>query len=185
MSSTLPTARRHLCTELIRTTAGTCRLGCGAETFHGQLSTDSGKARAPLSGVHQHRPDATEEMAFARRACGKFGMGSGTATAITRQCMATAVVAYKEAFGFDAPSYTLRRLSKNRYAMVFCGSNPCIAHPIMWERVMRNRRSRRSSSLIHAAMKRRCTPPSIWPSSPKPIRHSFTAWPASHRTRPD
>jgi anaerobic selenocysteine-containing dehydrogenase len=47
----------------------------------------------------------TEEMALLG-ALAKFGMGMLHGDGNTRQCMATAVVAYKEAFGFDAPPYT-------------------------------------------------------------------------------
>jgi anaerobic selenocysteine-containing dehydrogenase len=54
--------------------------------------------------------------------------------------MATAVVAYKQAFGFDAPPYTYADYEESD-CLIFVGANPCIAHPIMWERVMRNRRS--------------------------------------------
>ena len=41
-------------------------------------------------------------------AVAKFGMGMVHGDGNTRQCMATAVVAYKQAFGFDAPPYTYR-----------------------------------------------------------------------------
>lgn len=81
----------------------------------------------------------TEEMAYLG-SLAKFGMGLRHGDGNTRQCMATAVVAYKQAFGFDAPPYTYADFEESD-ALVFVGSNPCIAHPIMWERVMRNRRS--------------------------------------------
>ncbi|HEX2041590.1 MAG TPA: molybdopterin-dependent oxidoreductase, partial [Acidimicrobiales bacterium] len=45
---------------------------------------------------------ASEEMALLG-ALAKFGMGMVHGDGNTRQCMATAVVAYKECFGFDAP----------------------------------------------------------------------------------
>jgi len=80
----------------------------------------------------------TEEMAFLG-ALAKFGMGMLHGDGNTRQCMATAAVAYKQSFGFDAPPYTYADFEESD-ALVFVGSNPCIAHPIMWERVMRNRR---------------------------------------------
>ena len=79
----------------------------------------------------------TEEMAFLG-ALGKFGMGIVHGDGNTRQCMATAVVAYKQAFGFDAPPYTYADFEQSD-VIVFWGANPCLAHPIMWERVMRNR----------------------------------------------
>ena len=69
----------------------------------------------------------------------KFGMGWLHGDGNTRQCMATAVVAYKQAFGFDAPPYTYQDFEESD-VLVFVGANPCIAHPIMWQRVMRNQR---------------------------------------------
>jgi assimilatory nitrate reductase catalytic subunit len=79
----------------------------------------------------------TEEMALLG-ALAKFGMGMVHGDGNTRQCMATAVVAYKQAFGFDAPPYSYKDFEESD-CLVFVGANPCIAHPIMWERVMRNR----------------------------------------------
>lgn len=80
-----------------------------------------------------------EEMAFLG-ALGKFGMGMLHADGNTRQCMATAVTAYKESFGFDAPPYTYEDFEQS-HCLVFVGANPCIGHPIMWERVLRNQHS--------------------------------------------
>ncbi len=79
----------------------------------------------------------TEEMALLG-ALAKFGMGMLHGDGNTRQCMATAVVAYKQSFGFDAPPYTYADLEESD-VLVFVGANPCIAHPILWQRVMRNR----------------------------------------------
>ncbi|MEZ5943018.1 MAG: nitrate reductase [Planctomycetaceae bacterium] len=78
----------------------------------------------------------SEEMAFLG-ALAKFGMGILHGDGNTRQCMATAVVAYKQAFGFDAPPYTYADFEESDVT-VLVGSNLCLAHPIMWERVMRN-----------------------------------------------
>jgi anaerobic selenocysteine-containing dehydrogenase len=78
----------------------------------------------------------TEEMALLG-ALAKFGMGMLHGDGNTRQCMATAVVAYKEAFGFDAPPYTYADFEESD-VIVLVGSNLCIAHPILWQRVMRN-----------------------------------------------
>lgn len=78
----------------------------------------------------------TEEMALLG-ALAKFGMGMIHGDGNTRQCMATAVTAYKESFGFDAPPYTHQDFEESD-VMVLVGSNLCVAHPIMWERVRRN-----------------------------------------------
>ena len=94
----------------------------------------------------QHGPEAvaflstgqmpTEEMALLG-ALAKFGMGMVHGDGNTRQCMATSVVAYKQAFGFDAPPYTYRDFEQSD-VILLVGANLCIAHPIMWERVLRN-----------------------------------------------
>ena len=72
-------------------------------------------------------------------ALAKFGMGMKHGDGNTRQCMATAVVAYKQSFGFDAPPYSYKDFEESD-VMVFVGANPCVAHPIMWERVAMNKR---------------------------------------------
>ncbi len=81
----------------------------------------------------------TEELAYLG-ALAKFGMGMVHGDGNTRQCMATAAVAYKGAFGFDAPPFSYEDLEQSD-VLVFVGANPCIAHPILWERVLRNRHS--------------------------------------------
>ena len=79
----------------------------------------------------------TEELALLG-ALAKFGMGIVHGDGNTRQCMATAVAAYKESFGFDAPPYTYADFEQSD-VIVLIGSNLCIAHPILWQRVLRNR----------------------------------------------
>ncbi|WP_171187789.1 molybdopterin oxidoreductase family protein [Alienimonas chondri] len=79
----------------------------------------------------------TEEMALLG-AVAKFGMGLVHGDGNTRQCMATAAVAYKQSVGFDAPPYTYADFEESD-CLIFVGANPCLAHPIMWERVMRNK----------------------------------------------
>ncbi|MFG0248812.1 MAG: molybdopterin-dependent oxidoreductase, partial [Phycisphaeraceae bacterium JB051] len=80
---------------------------------------------------------ACEEMAMLG-SLAKFGMGMIHGDGNTRQCMATAVTAYKQSFGFDAPPYTYEDFEESD-VMFFVGSNLCIAHPILWQRVMRNK----------------------------------------------
>lgn len=78
----------------------------------------------------------TEEMALLG-ALAKFGMGLVHGDGNTRQCMATSVVAYKQAFGFDAPPYSYADFEASD-VVILVGSNLCIAHPILWERIARN-----------------------------------------------
>lgn len=97
--------------------------------------------------MHEHGPESvawlgtgqmpTEEMALLG-AVAKFGMGIRHGDANTRQCMATAATAYKQSFGFDAPPFTYQDFEESD-VLVFVGSNLCIAHPIMWQRVLRNK----------------------------------------------
>jgi assimilatory nitrate reductase catalytic subunit len=95
----------------------------------------------------RHGPDAlawlgtgqitTEELAFLG-VLGKMGMGIRHGDGNTRQCMATSVTAYKESFGFDAPPFSYDDFEESD-VLVFVGSNLCVAHPILWQRVLRNR----------------------------------------------
>ncbi|TVP75063.1 MAG: nitrate reductase, partial [Puniceicoccaceae bacterium] len=80
----------------------------------------------------------TEEMAFLG-ALAKIGMGMRHGDGNTRQCMATAVTAYKQSFGYDAPPFSYKDFEESD-VLIFVGANPCIAHPIMWQRVMLNQR---------------------------------------------
>jgi assimilatory nitrate reductase catalytic subunit len=79
----------------------------------------------------------TEEMALLGTVA-KFGMGLVHGDSNTRQCMATSAVAYKQSLGFDAPPYTYDDLEQSDVILLI-GSNLCIAHPILWERVLKNR----------------------------------------------
>jgi assimilatory nitrate reductase catalytic subunit len=128
-------------TPLLRNAAG--RLApvdwdVAAATFAGRLK-DIQRRRGPDSvawlGTGQI---PTEELALLG-SLAKFGMGIVHGDGNTRQCMATAVVAYKQAFGFDAPPYTYGDFEASD-VIVLVGSNLCIAHPILWERVLRNPR---------------------------------------------
>ncbi len=106
------------------------------EAFCGQFKTIKarhGQESVAFLGTGQV---TTEEMALLG-CLFKFGMGFVHCDSNTRQCMATAHVAYKESFGFDAPPFTYADFEESD-VLVFVGANPCIAHPIMWQRVMRN-----------------------------------------------
>ncbi len=78
----------------------------------------------------------SEELAYLG-SLAKFGMGMIHGDGNTRQCMATAVAAYKQSFGFDAPPYTYQDFEESD-VIILSGSNLCIAHPILWQRILRN-----------------------------------------------
>lgn len=78
----------------------------------------------------------TEEMALAGHIGRNFLGGNGDGN--TRLCMATAVVAYKQSFGFDSPPYTFEDLELSDVA-IFIGCNPVVAHPILWRRLVDGR----------------------------------------------
>lgn len=56
----------------------------------------------------------------------------------TRLCMATAVVAHKQSYGFDSPPYTLNDVELSD-TVILIGANPVVAHPILWDRIRRNK----------------------------------------------
>ena len=97
------------------------------------IQAEHGRESVAFLGTGQM---VTEELAFLG-CLAKFGMGMRHGDGNTRQCMATAAVAYKQSFGFDAPPYTYADFEESD-TIILIGSNLCIAHPIMWERVMRN-----------------------------------------------
>ncbi|WP_052669125.1 molybdopterin oxidoreductase family protein [Nitriliruptor alkaliphilus] len=78
----------------------------------------------------------TEEMAVLGTVA-KFGLGIRHGDGNTRQCMATAVTAYKQSFGADTPPYTYADLEASD-VVVLVGSNLAVAHPILWQRLRSN-----------------------------------------------
>ena len=114
-------------------------------TFVERMKAIQARARPGVGRLLEHRPDCTEEMALLG-ALAKFGMGMLHGDGNTRQCMATSVVAYKQAFGFDAPPYTYADFEESD-VIVLVGTNLCIAHPILWQRVCGTRIDPRSSSI--------------------------------------
>ncbi|WP_027636650.1 molybdopterin oxidoreductase family protein [Clostridium butyricum] len=56
----------------------------------------------------------------------------------TRLCMATAVVAHKQSYGFDSPPYTLNDVELSD-TVILIGANPVVAHPILWDRIRSNK----------------------------------------------
>lgn len=81
----------------------------------------------------------TEEMALLSHIVRDYLGGHGDGN--TRLCMATSVVAHKQAFGFDSPPYTLNDAELSD-TLIFIGANPVIAHPILWGRVKENKNAK-------------------------------------------
>jgi anaerobic selenocysteine-containing dehydrogenase len=132
--ATVPLMRRHRGEALAETDWETA-LGTFVQRFK-RIQEQHGPASVAFLGTGQI---TIEELALLG-AFAKFGMGMVHGDGNTRQCMATSVVAYKQAFGFDAPPYTYADFEASD-VLVFVGANPCIAHPIMWERVCKNKTS--------------------------------------------
>ena len=102
----------------------------------GRIQETHGRDAVAFLGTGQM---PTEELAFLG-ALGKFGLGMVHGDGNTRQCMATAATAYKQSFGFDAPPYSYEDFEQSD-VIVLVGSNLCITHPILWERICRNDRN--------------------------------------------
>lgn len=80
----------------------------------------------------------TEEMAMLGQV-GRTGMGiEGDGN--TRQCMASAVVSYKQAFGFDAPPMTYEDIEHSD-CIIFVGSNAAITHAIIFNRIKKHNKN--------------------------------------------
>jgi len=105
-------------------------------TFTARLRAVQARHGAEAAAFLSTGQIATEEMVYLG-ALAKLGMGMVHGDGNTRQCMATAVTAYKEAFGFDAPPYTYADFEQSD-VIILVGANLCVAHPIMWERIAAN-----------------------------------------------
>ncbi len=131
-----PTARRRRCCATRQggcgRSIGTTALTVFCERFKA-IQQRHGRESVAFLSTGQI---ATEEMALLG-SLAKFGMGMLHGDGNTRQCMATSVVAYKQSFGFDAPPYTYDDFEESD-VIVLVGSNLCIAHPILWQRICRN-----------------------------------------------
>ncbi|WP_336001047.1 assimilatory nitrate reductase NasA [Halorientalis halophila] len=96
-----------------------------AERFDAALARDR-NAVAVLGSGQQ-----TNEAAYALGKLARGGMGTRYYDANTTLCMASAVTAYYEAFGSDAPPTTYDDIPEAQTHVVW-GANPAIAHPVMF-----------------------------------------------------
>jgi len=107
-----------------------------------QTTWDVALARAVegLQAVHARDPDAvailgsgqqTNEAAYALGKLARGGFGTRNYDANTTLCMASAVTAYYQAFGSDAPPCTYADIGEADRHVVW-GANPAVAHPVMF-----------------------------------------------------
>ena len=73
----------------------------------------------------------TNEAAYALGKLARGGLGTRYYDANTTLCMASAVTAYYQAFGSDAPPPTYEDIPEARTHVVW-GANPAVAHPVMY-----------------------------------------------------
>ncbi|MGJ8678140.1 MAG: molybdopterin oxidoreductase family protein [Akkermansiaceae bacterium] len=134
-------AKDRATTPMIRASRGgeleECDWDTAMQTFCGRMKEVQAKHGKESVAFISTGQICFEEMAFLG-SLAKFGMGVRHGDGNTRQCMATAVVSYKQSFGFDAPPYTYQDFEESD-TIILVGSNLCIAHPIMWQRVQRNK----------------------------------------------
>ncbi len=110
---------------------------CAMDVFHTNITEIQKKYGLESASFLSTGQIATEEMALLG-SLAKFGMNILHCDGNTRQCMATAVVAYKQSFGFDAPPYSYKDFEESD-VIILIGSNMCITHPIMWEHICMNK----------------------------------------------
>jgi len=111
----------------------------------GELRTttwDVALARAVegLREAHESDPDSvavlgsgqqTNEAAYALGKVARGGFGTRNYDANTTLCMASAVTAYYQAFGSDAPPCTYDDIEEAERHVIW-GANPVVAHPVMF-----------------------------------------------------
>ena len=81
----------------------------------------------------------TTEDSYAINKFAKGFLKTNNIDANSRLCMASAVVAYKKAFGSDGPPCSYEDL-KDADVFLFVGSNAAVAHPVLFNRIQRLRK---------------------------------------------
>ncbi|WP_435129003.1 assimilatory nitrate reductase NasA [Halobaculum sp. D14] len=96
-----------------------------AEEFRARLERDPDSVAVLGSGQQ------TNEAAYALGKLARGGFGTRYYDANTTLCMASAVAAYYDAFGSDAPPCTYDDIPEAETHLVW-GANPAVAHPVMF-----------------------------------------------------
>lgn len=103
------------------------------------------RAAEGLQAAHDQDPDAvavlgsgqqTNEAAYVLGKLARGGFGTRHYDANTTLCMASAVTAYYEAFGSDAPPCTYNDIPEAERHVIW-GANPAVAHPVMFRWIRR------------------------------------------------
>ncbi|MCL9814091.1 assimilatory nitrate reductase NasA [Natranaeroarchaeum aerophilus] len=110
--------------ELVPTSWDTA-LGVVVERFRAALDTNPDGIAVLGSGQQ------TNEAAYALGKLARGGFGTRYYDANTTLCMASAVTAYYQAFGSDAPPPTYDDIPEAKTHLVW-GANPAAAHPVMY-----------------------------------------------------
>ena len=76
----------------------------------------------------------TNEAAYALGKLARGGFGTRYYDANTTLCMASAVTAYYQAFGSDAPPPTYEDVPEARTHLIW-GANPAVAHPVLYRQI--------------------------------------------------
>ncbi|WP_233553933.1 assimilatory nitrate reductase NasA [Halococcus sp. IIIV-5B] len=96
------------------------------EEFGRVLETDPNRLAVLGSGQQ------TNEAAYALGKLARGGFGTRNYDANTTLCMASAVVAYRNAFGSDAPPCSYDDIPEAETHLVW-GANPAVAHPVLFD----------------------------------------------------
>ncbi len=118
----------------------------GGELRQTQWDVALARAVEGLQAVHQRDPDSvavlgsgqqTNEAAYALGKVARGGFGTRNYDANTTLCMASAVTAYYQTFGSDAPPCTYADISDADRHVVW-GANPAVAHPVLFRWVQQS-----------------------------------------------
>jgi assimilatory nitrate reductase catalytic subunit len=108
-----------------------------------------GRVQERFEAIAESEPDGlavlgsgqqTNEAAYALGKLARGGIGTRHYDANTTLCMASAVTAYYNAFGSDAPPCTYDDIGDARTHVVW-GANPAVAHPVMFRWIAKSARA--------------------------------------------
>src|SRR6056297_35843 len=128
---TEPLVRRG---DTLRPASWETALGIVAAEFIGTIADDPDTLAVLGSGQQ------TNEAAYALGKLARGGIGTKNFDANTTLCMASAVTAYYDAFGSDAPPCTYDDIPDAQTHVVW-GANPAAAHPVLYRWILDSARN--------------------------------------------